>query len=488
MNRGRLARLRAWATSRPTAFWLLAMLAVLTFMMGGGARDDIRSLLLLRPLTALLLVGAMAVALPDAWRHGRALLLLAAASLLAVLVQLIPLPPGLWSALGGREPVIAMYRAAGVALPALPLSLTPAATWNAAFALMTPIAGLMLGLVLDRDDRLLMLRLLIAVALVSALIGLLQVIGSADGPLYFYRITNQGNAVGLFANRNHQAMLLASLFPMLAAQAVLMASVRNASRLILPMTMVLWGFLIPLLLVTGSRAGLILGVVGLIFAVWILRLAKAGDARHVLSRRRIMLLGGLGLAILAGVIALTLSRATAVQRLINGGDDADVRFEALPIIWQAARDFFPSGSGYGSFADIYRIYEPAQMLNPNYLNHAHNDFIELLLTGGLPALLLLAVGGVLFGGGVLRMLRLKADRAREPAVMARAGCAVIVILVLGSVADYPLRAPSLALLAAIMVAFWSRSVMRQSAVSSTSNGLAAETLVPASSTIIRSTG
>ncbi len=488
MNLGRLGRVRAWVTARSAAFWLLAILVGLTFMMGGGARDDIRSLLLLRPLTAVLLVGALAVALPEAWRHGRALLLLAAAGLLAVLVQLIPLPSGLWSALGGREPVVAMYRAAGIALPALPLTLTPAATWNAAFALMTPIAGLILGLSLGSNDRLVMLRLLIAVALVSAILGLLQVIGSADGPLYFYRITNQGNAVGLFANRNHQAMLLAALFPMLAAQAVVMSNVRHASRLILPMTMVLWGFLIPLLLVTGSRAGLALGVIGLIFAVWILRLAKAGDARHQLSRRRIMLIGGLGLAMLAGVIALTLSRATAVQRLVNGGEEADVRFEALPVIWQAARDFFPWGSGYGSFADVYRIYEPANMLNPNYLNHAHNDFIELVLTGGLPALLLLAVGVILFGGGALRMLRLKADRAREPAVMARAGCAVIVILVLGSVADYPLRAPSLALLAAIMVAFWSRSVMRHSAAPLTSNGFAAETPVLASSTIIRSTG
>src|SRR3546814_18783044 len=50
-------------------------------------------------------------------------------------------------------------------------------------------------------------------------LGLAQVIGPRDGPLYLYEITNNGSAVGLFANRNHQAALLACLFPMLAVYA-----------------------------------------------------------------------------------------------------------------------------------------------------------------------------------------------------------------------------------------------------------------------------
>jgi O-antigen ligase len=386
------------------------------------------------------------------------LLILAGATLLAVLIQLIPLPSGLWSSLSGREPVVAAYEATGLALPALPLTLTPAATWNAAFALLTPITALLLGLTLDAPGRLIMLRLLIALGLLSGFIGLMQAVGGVDSALYFYRHTNEGYAVGLFANRNHQALLLAAMFPMLAAHAALVSAARtNQARFVWPMTYVICGFLVPLLLVTGSRAGLVFGVVGLLAALWIKAAAPRRSRRPApVDKRRAWLFGGFGVAIFAGLIAITMSRATAVQRLLAGGED-ELRLEVLPIIWRAAIDFFPWGSGYGSFSDVYRIYEPATMLGPNYLNHAHNDFAELLMTGGLPAALLLLAGIAMMAIALWRTVRLAVSDG-DQAVFARMSAAIAVMLVLGSIADYPLRAPSLALVAAITVAIWARAL------------------------------
>ena len=94
--------LRDSLAARPAALWLLLALTLLTVLLGGGSRDDIRSLLLLRPLTALAFVAALMLASSEARARGQSLLILVGAVLLAVLIQLIPLPAGLWSSLGGR--------------------------------------------------------------------------------------------------------------------------------------------------------------------------------------------------------------------------------------------------------------------------------------------------------------------------------------------------------------------------------------------------
>jgi O-antigen ligase len=455
--------LRAWGAQRPTrstAFWLLAVLVVSSFLLGGGSREDVLSLLLLRPLTAILLVAALASGWTLAWQRGRAVLIIALLAVAAVALQLVPLPPGIWTSLGGREPIIAAYGAADMALPWLPLSVTPAMTWNALFALMTPLAALILALAIDEEERLPIFRLLLALGLLSALLGVLQSIGAPHGPLYFYRITNNGLGVGLFANRNHQAVLITLLLPMLAAHAAwLIGSTRRPSRLILPMTLVLCGALIPLLLVTGSRLGLGLGVLAIIAAGLILwRGTRSASPAPAGSMKRPLFLGLVAVVMLGGLIALTLSRATAVQRLATADAAEDMRIAALPTIWRAISDFFPWGSGYGSFADVYRIYEPSTMLSSSYFNHAHNDFVELVLTGGVPGVFVLIVALLWLLVTAFRAIRL--DRKASPRRWAGAMMAlcVILLLVLASIADYPLRTPSLSLLLAIMVALLARAV------------------------------
>src|SRR3546814_16949820 len=98
----------------------------------------------------------------------------------------------------------------------------------------------------------------------SGVLGLAQAIGPRDGPLYLYEITNNESAVGLFANRNRQAALLACLFPMLAVYASIDHPSAERMRLKFALCASVALFFLPLLLVTGSRAGLVLGVIGLL--------------------------------------------------------------------------------------------------------------------------------------------------------------------------------------------------------------------------------
>jgi O-Antigen ligase len=127
------------------------------------------------------------------------------------------------------------------------------------------------------------------------------------------------------------------------------------------------------------------------------------------------------------------------------------RFEADPLqdarvvfsrrTYDAALAFMPFGSGLGTFVSIYAGRERVQDALPNtYANHAHNDYLELWLETGVPGLLLLAA--------VLTWLVWRSLQAwRRPATgaeaidhwLARAASVAVVLLLLHSALDYPLR-------------------------------------------------
>ena len=63
---------------------------------------------------------------------------------LVALLQLVPLPPGLWTHLPGRSPVAVGFAAAHVSLTGEPLSLAPEETVYALLRFLPPIAIFML--------------------------------------------------------------------------------------------------------------------------------------------------------------------------------------------------------------------------------------------------------------------------------------------------------------------------------------------------------
>src|SRR3546814_1807271 len=89
-------------------------------------------------------------------------------------------------------------------------------SWNALFSLVVPAAALAcLALAGDAAGRGLV-TLLLVIAAVAAVLGILQLVGSSNSITYLYRITNRDSSVGLMANRNHHALLLACVMPLIA--------------------------------------------------------------------------------------------------------------------------------------------------------------------------------------------------------------------------------------------------------------------------------
>ena len=98
--------------------------------------------------------------------------------------------------------------------------------------------------------------------------------------------------------------------------------------------------------------------------------------------------------------------------------------------------------------EVFQISEPATLLALNYWNHAHNDWLEWALEGGIPAIALMAFVIAAFAFQTLRLLR-QEHGGRFEYQLGLLGSAMILILGLWSAVDYPLRVPSLSCLAAL---------------------------------------
>lgn len=432
---------------------MLAAFLTLIFMTGGSSRVDVQSLVVLNP-ASILMCGMALITVKREHLAARGWLLgsFVAVTMLA-LVHVIPMPPALWQMSPGRQELATVEMETGLRDVWRPLTLSPVSGWQAVAVLSAPLAVLLLAIQLNRNDSHRVLMLLIALGCFSGLLGLLQSIGSTDGSLYFYRITNDDSAVGLFANRNHAAVLLACLFPMLAVYASTGTRTmdKQSGRQLTAVAVSI--VLVPLILVTGSRSGLFAALLGMGSALLLYR--RSGTGRQVgrglgwMQIGPVPILGGL-VVICLGFLTLLFSRATAIERffLQPEVDDKRARFWELSI--DMFGKYFPWGSGSGSFADAYRVIEPDAVLDSTYLNRAHNDWIETAATMGAPALMLLGIA-VLFYLRRSFVIWRRMDGKRHSVTFARLGGIVILILGAASLTDYPLRTPVMMCVFVLMV-------------------------------------
>lgn len=426
------------------AFWALVLLLAAAFGLGGSARGDVVSLMALRPFAAGLLGFAVWQVRFAQLKQHKFIVAMALATAALPVLQLVPLPETIWSHFPGRQQVVDIDRVAGLGKIARPLSLVPDATLNALLSLVVPLAALVLGIQLDRAAHERLLPVLLGLIGASAFIALLQTLGGIDGLLYFYDVTNRGSAVGLLANRNHQAVLLAMAIPMLALLAV-KPDQHRLFRMVGALIAVL--VLLPLILITGSRAGAIVGLLALLSVGLVipLRFGLAADAR-VFGRKvpRIWAYAGpvCAAALALGLIGLTvyLGRADAFERLATTLRADDLRFRIIPAVAEMIQRYWPVGTGLGSFEQIFQANEPNALLGPVYMNHAHNDWLETALTGGLPGIFLLVVAIIGTAAGIVRNFIRRTDGA-APDQFAQGGLILIALAGIASISDYPLRTP-----------------------------------------------
>lgn len=453
-------RLRDRLSGSDARFYAFAAFLTLVFFMGGSSRDDVQSLVFLRPLAVLFGAYALTCMDREAWK-GRTFPLYIALALAGLMIlQLIPLPPEVWTALPERQIFADIADLAGIEQPWRPLTLSPSRTLNSLFSLAVPISAMMLYLNLAEQRRKQAISVLITLAGISALFAALQLSGSARGPLYLYNITNNGSAVGLFANRNHQAALLAATIVMLGWYAASHAMTARLATLKFYGSIAAIFVIVPLVFVTGSRAGLILMGPGLIAAMILVYFGRYTIERQSFVKsvrtkkrrftsRQAILFSSIALVVTMSGLSIHFARSLAFDRLFDRGDVEELRRQLIPILTKMTGDYFPWGSGFGTFEHIYRIYEPQALLNPSYLNQAHNDWLQFPIEGGAPAILIAAVAAI-WSTIKIFVLAQNWRHSRYTKYTALMAAMVMLIFMAGSVIDYPLRTPSLITLFAVM--------------------------------------
>ena len=200
--------------------------------------------------------------------------------------------------------------------------------------------------------------------------------------------------------------------------------------------------------VTRSRAGM-----ALLFVAGLSGLLLAWRHDWGQSGRRLLPFA-IGANLVALLLAFQFGFVGFMQRVEQPKAFEDIRWPAAQVTLQAAIANLPFGSGFGTFAPIYEKFAPRTLLRDRYLNQAHNDWLELWLTGGLQR----SCSPLAFWHGwPPRPLGCGVRGQPEARVLdlalARAAPIVIVLLLLHSVVDYPLRTAALSVLFAIACAY-----------------------------------
>jgi O-antigen ligase len=409
---------------------IIAVYLLLCLMLGGSAQGAWTYLGLQVAGVALIVWAAMAGSQQEREDNDSTPLhLLLLCLLVLVLLQLIPLPSDLWTGLPGRSLIAQGFGALGYPLPALPVSETPDDSVITLFAIIPAVAALIATERLRPSPRWIAAGVITG-TIMAILLGALQVAGGADSPAHFYRITNSG-AVGFFANRNHMATLLLIAIPLTAALLASMKSSRGLSTV--ARYSVATAVLVLILVGIGlnrSLAAVALAGPVLLASVPIL---PAGQ------RWRRLALPVSAIALL-GAVAFVASSPIAIE---YSGEQASRSAPGRTEMWgttaKAVEATFPVGTGLGSFQQVYHQFEDLALATPIYVNHAHNDYLELVLELGAPGLLLILLFLAWWGVTAIRVWR---SPLSTP--FGRAATIVTGVILVHSAVDYPLRTAAIA--------------------------------------------
>lgn len=380
------------------------------------------------------------------------LLGLALLVVLIVGIQLIPLPPGVWTELPGRERVADGFSLLGVPVPWMPISLAPHQTLASGLWLLPAFATLLSVVRLGAYKSAWIAWAVITVTGASVLFGALQLLGGESSGWYLYEITNYGSATGFFANSNHMATLLVSAIPFFVAL-YLGREYRGSAQRASGLLVILAGAFAVIVVgvgINGSLAG-----IGLSVPVIALTLLTLADRHFRLPRW----IAAIPFLLAAGAIYFIFTGPFGNNLLGTEAETQGSRRESIDLTVRAAKDFLPTGSGLGTFDSIYRTYEDPATIDRVYMNHAHSDVAELLLETGLIGMLVLLLFLYWWGRRIIAIWR-----SSEPDYFARAATIATAAILAHSFVDYPLRTAAISALFAVCCGLMadSRSSVRRS--------------------------
>lgn len=276
-----------------------------------------------------------------------------------------------WSAL--NAPLLCLL---GIGLAQLVLHLTanPYLTWTELLKLVSYFIVFFLTAQAfqERTDLLMLVWFLVFLGFAVSLLGIIQHF-TAEGKIYWFReLPVGGDPFGPYVNRNHFAGFVELVLPVGLALLVFRGLRSDAFTMVGLLTIVPLGALI----LSGSRGG----IVSLAFELGVLVLLARSRKRP--EGPRMAALAIVGLAAVALIAWMGAGKAIERFSSVRAGDVSLARRATMfRGTWHVFVDHPITGSGLGTLVAVYPRYETGY--DGRVVDHAHNDYIEILAETGL---------------------------------------------------------------------------------------------------------
>jgi len=416
---------------RTMSVFRLSLFLLLCFVLGGTSQDIVTPKLPLY-LISLMIIGGCLMRLDESsnlWKL-KGLLIVLGTLLCGYLIYLVPLPPGIWSNLPGRDFIAQGYVTIGADLPWLPLSVTPEKTLFSLFDFLPAMALiLMIGTVVTSRELRAGITTIGIFIIFSVVLGLLQVLNIADS-LYLYSFTNENSAVGFFSNANHFGGFLLLGIPLaMCASQFSQGYDEDDSNRILAFSIICILTALLGIGVSGSLGSylLIFPVLAATLFIW----SGTSQKKNIFLVLILMSVIGVFLFdmfVWGNLQEEFLAKFTSI--------DSTSRQTIFQNSYEMSKIYLPIGTGPGSYPDVYRLVEDATRRT---VNHAHNDYIEMFAEFGIFGLVWMVAALAWIGKNIVTALRFRRRSGRIAQYMSVG----IMTIIIYSVFDYPLRTISI---------------------------------------------
>ncbi len=325
------------------------------------------------------------------------------------------------------------------------ISADPFETRLVAFRLLTLIlaAAMLLRYTSSRSRLRLLIFTVIGVAVGSAVFGIMrQWTQHADG--FVLPGLKPGSGYGQFINHNHFAFLMEMALGLLLGLACSGVERNHLARYLTASA-----FVAIALVLSNSRGGISSMFCQVLFVVLLLVIRRTWTTNKVQSKRRLSPMARTTISLAPFALTITLLAAMTASVVFVGGDSLVERWQNLPeetrsretsrpYLWQATWRLFRanpvSGVGFGGYwVTINGYYDASGKSIPQ---QAHDDYLELLASGGLVAVALGAWFLLVFIRRARECLRSKSSFRRGACFGALAGLFAVAI---HSIVDFGLH-------------------------------------------------
>jgi O-antigen ligase len=362
------------------------------------------------------------------------------------LLQLCPLPLGWIRALRGADTSRGLHW--GI------LSIVPYQTRSELLILLACSIAFLLAVLCaaERRRKVFLVRSIVAIGAGEAFYGLIQYLAHWQMILWYPKRYDLAEATGTYVNHNHFAGLLEMILPFAVCLALYEAEKMWSSRrrhhrwkfgANLP-HVVLWlevaVVLLTALVFSRSRMGMLAAAASLVVVIGLIVLARKTVPAAVAIAFLIL---SFGFAAWIGMQP-AFTRFETVRREFSGPES---RLSIWPGATEMIRDHPLVGTGLGTFPVAYTPFQATFLTQ--FVNHAHNDYLETASDLGIPAAALLFLSIVGVATCALRRFLRTASRFDRYVSLACVGS--IAAILLHSLSDFNLYIPANALILATIL-------------------------------------